>query len=74
MRAKVRRIEVVATLIAIIGVFFTVKQDLFLGGEELEGDILEILAGMTWAVFIMGSSRVLRISPVEMKRRPRCNI
>jgi drug/metabolite transporter (DMT)-like permease len=43
----------------VIGVFFTVRQDFTLAGEEMLGDLLEIAAGLVWAVFIVASSRAL---------------
>ena len=68
LKERIRRIEVVATLIAILGVFLTVRHDIDIGGEGLEGDILEIFAGMTWAIFIMGSSRALSATVSTIER------
>ncbi|MEM8569852.1 MAG: DMT family transporter [Pseudomonadota bacterium] len=59
LRERIRLIEVVAALIALIGVIFTVRSDIELGGESLLGDELELLAGLTWAVFLMGSARLV---------------
>ncbi|MEM6761580.1 MAG: DMT family transporter [Pseudomonadota bacterium] len=56
---KVRPVDVAATLVAIFGVFYTVKDDIALGGASFTGDLLELAAGATWAIFIVGSSRVL---------------
>ena len=66
-KEKVGWLEVLATLIAVAGVYFTLRHDLDVGGEGLKGDILEIFAGLTWALFILGSSRALRQtnSPLE---------
>lgn len=60
--------EVIATLIALAGVYFTVRQDLDVGGEGLQGDFLEIFAGLTWAIFILGSSRALRQTQSALER------
>ena len=65
---KVSWVEVVATLIAVAGVYFTVRHDLVTGGEGLQGDFLEILAGLTWAIFILGSSRALRQTRSALER------
>ena len=65
---KVSWVEVVATLIAVAGVYFTVRHDLVVGGEGLQGDFLEILAGLTWAIFIYGSSRALRQTKSALER------
>jgi len=48
-----------ATFIAFAGVLFSVRQDVAVGGEGLEGDLLEIAAGATWAIFVTGSSRTM---------------
>lgn len=58
-RQKISRIEIFATLLAVAGVFFTVRQDFSLAGEEMAGDLLEIAAGLVWAVFIVASSKAL---------------
>lgn len=55
----VRRIDVMATILAISGVFLTVFQDFQSGGDPLVGDILEIGAGLSWAVFLISSSRAM---------------
>ena len=59
---KVTRIDVVATALAIFGVFLTVYRDFQGGGEPLFGDLLEIGAGLSWAVFLISSSRAMRSS------------
>ncbi|MEM7171172.1 MAG: DMT family transporter, partial [Pseudomonadota bacterium] len=55
----IRMVEVLATGIAVFGVFFTVRGDVVLAGEALEGDILELLAGLTWAIFLLGSAKAV---------------
>ncbi len=57
---KIRRRDMWATAIAIVGVFLTISNDISMGGEELEGDLLEIVAGISWAGFIISSSRALK--------------
>ncbi len=57
---KVRTRDLLATVIAIIGVFLTISSDLLEGGEALMGDYMEIIGGVSWAGFIIGSSRALR--------------
>ncbi|MEM7173483.1 MAG: DMT family transporter, partial [Pseudomonadota bacterium] len=58
-RERIRMVEVLATGIAVFGVFFTVRGDVVLAGEALEGDILELLAGLTWAIFLLGSAKAV---------------
>lgn len=64
---RIGRMEGLATVIAFAGVLFTVRDDVGIGGDGLEGDLLEILAGATWAVFIIGSSRAMSATtnPIE---------
>ncbi len=57
---KIRKRDMWATAIAILGVTLTISNDISLGGEELEGDFLEIIAGISWAVFIISSSRAVK--------------
>ncbi|MEM7227022.1 MAG: DMT family transporter [Pseudomonadota bacterium] len=68
LRVAIRPIEVLASLLAIAGVYFTVRQDLAIGGEGLQGDLLEILAGATWAIFLLGSSRALSETQSTIER------
>ncbi|GAA6161049.1 MULTISPECIES: DMT family transporter [Ruegeria] len=58
----VTRTDVLATVLAILGVFLTVFRDFQGGGEPLFGDLLEIGAGLSWAVFLISSSRAMRNS------------
>ncbi|WP_419906143.1 DMT family transporter [Hoeflea sp.] len=64
----VRRRDILATLIALFGVFLTVLHDIDVGGEGLHGDLLELAAGLSWAGFIIGSSRALRASASTAER------
>lgn len=59
LRERIRSVEALAALIALLGVFFIVRSDFSLGSNSILGDELELLAGLTWAVFLMGSCRVL---------------
>ncbi len=56
----IRKRDMWATAIAIVGVFLTISNDILVGGEELEGDLLEIVAGISWAAFIISSSRAVK--------------
>ena len=58
-REAIKRLDALATAIAIFGVYFTVKGDIALGTDRIQGDILELLAAFTWAIFVIGSSRAL---------------
>ncbi|MCR9086213.1 MAG: DMT family transporter [Rhodobacteraceae bacterium] len=60
--------EIGATCIAIAGVVLTVVEDLDLGGRLLVGDALEIGAGITWAVFLVTSSRAMQASQTTGER------
>ncbi len=64
----VTRTDVLATCLAILGVFLTVFRDFQGGGEPLFGDILEIGAGLSWAVFLIASSRAMRASKTTGER------
>ncbi len=57
---KIRKRDMWATAIAIVGVFLAISNDILVGGEELEGDLLEIVAGISWAAFIISSSRAVK--------------
>ena len=57
LKEKIRRLDLAAALVALAGVFLTVRHDIALGGAGLHGDLLEILAAVTWAVFVIGSSK-----------------
>ena len=61
-------LEIVATIVAIVGVNFTVAQDVSIGGESLEGDVLELLAGLTWAIFLLGSISALSATQKTIER------
>ncbi len=64
----VGRTDVLATLLAILGVFLTVYRDFQGGGEPLLGDLMEIGAGLSWAVFLISSSRAMQTSETTAER------
>ncbi|WP_299947747.1 DMT family transporter [uncultured Ruegeria sp.] len=66
--AMIGRTEILATLLAIFGVFLTVYQDFEGGGEPLIGDLMEIGAGLSWAVFLISSSRAMQTSKTTPER------
>ncbi|MEM8646894.1 MAG: DMT family transporter [Pseudomonadota bacterium] len=60
--------ELVATVIAVAGVVLTVQHDMVLNTGGVRGDVLEILAGVTWAVFIIGSAKALSTTNSTLER------
>ncbi len=65
---KARTIDMIATVIAVAGVVLTVHQDVALGGDGPWGDLLKLGAGVTWAVFVIGSSKALADIPSPIGR------
>lgn len=65
---RVGRLEILATIVAILGVNFTVEHDALTGGEGLEGDLIELLAGITWAIFLLGSISALSTTQSTIER------
>ncbi len=61
-RAPVTWTEAGATLIAVSGVSLIVYPDLVQGGIRLSGDVMEIGAGVSWAFFLIASSRAMQAS------------
>ena len=59
LKEKIRRIDIIASVVTIFGACFTVLPDIDLGGEKFRGDLLEIFAAITWAVFVVASSKAL---------------
>lgn len=59
LRTGIRFAEVIAAAIAIFGVYFTVHGDFSLGSNHILGDEFELLAGLTWAIFLMASARAI---------------
>ncbi len=60
--------DIIATLIAVAGVFLTVAHDIQLGGEGLYGDGLELIAGVSWAGFMLASSQAMRATNTTGER------
>ncbi len=52
--------DLLATAIAVSGVALTVLPDFQTGGTRFIGDLLEIAAGLSWAVFLISSSRAMQ--------------
>ncbi|WP_298822217.1 DMT family transporter [uncultured Roseibium sp.] len=65
---RVRWSDGVATMMALAGVYLTVRQDLEVGANGLEGDIWEIGAGISWAMFIVGSAASVKKTRSSMDR------
>ena len=67
-RERPTLIEVVASLLVVVGAYFTVMSDIDAGGDRLIGDVLEVLAGVTWAVFIVAASRSTNAAQSTLER------
>lgn len=60
--------QLTATGMTIIGVMLTVANDLELDGTRLTGDLLELAAGISWAGFLIASSRAMLASDSTHER------
>ncbi|MGI9373068.1 MAG: DMT family transporter [Hyphomicrobiales bacterium] len=60
--------DVFATGIALVGVFLTVAHDIQIGGEGFYGDTLELVAGVSWAGFMIASSQAMRATNTTGER------
>ncbi|MEM8561112.1 MAG: DMT family transporter [Pseudomonadota bacterium] len=60
--------QLTATGMTIIGVMLTVANDLELDGTRLTGDLLELAAGISWAGFLIASSRAMLASDSTQER------
>lgn len=66
---RVRWFDVLATCLALAGVYLTVRHDFDAGaGESLLGDFWELGAGFSWAIFIVGSARAVKRTRSTMDR------
>ncbi|MEO0979687.1 MAG: DMT family transporter [Pseudomonadota bacterium] len=66
---RVRWFDLLATCLALAGVYLTVRHDFNAGaGESLLGDFWELGAGVSWAVFIVGSARAVKQTRSTMDR------
>lgn len=68
LKAKINTLNVFAIFMAFAGVLLVVMGDLDINKKQMFGDILEMLAAITWAVFIIGSSRLASLSLFPKKR------
>jgi len=67
-RWKIRLAEMCAVALVVFGAYYTVRDSFGTGGDIVTGDIMEIIAGLVWAVFIVGSSRALSTSSSTNER------
>ncbi|MET1411530.1 DMT family transporter [Roseibium sp. HPY-6] len=66
---KIRWYDVLATGIALLGVYFTVRHDFDAGASgNWVGDFWELGAGFSWAIFIVGSARSVKNTKTTMDR------
>ncbi|MES0811159.1 DMT family transporter [Roseibium sp. SCPC15] len=65
---RVRRIDVIATILVMAGVILTVRHDFDPGSTGLFGDIMMVVAGFTWAIFIIGSTQSVQNTSNPMER------
>ena len=56
-RERPHWMEVLASLLVVFGAYWTVRADLSVATDRIGGDVLEILAGVTWAAFMVAASR-----------------
>ncbi|MEM7178696.1 MAG: DMT family transporter [Pseudomonadota bacterium] len=68
LRAPIRPVEVAATFLAVFGVYFTVRGDFVLGPSGILGDELELVAGLTWAIFLMASTQFVSGTSTTFER------
>ena len=57
-KERIKLLEFMAIVVSLMGVVFVVINDVDLDKSRLFGDALELLAAATWAIFIVGSSKV----------------
>lgn len=65
---KVSRIDMIATGLALAGVYLTVRHDFDPGAAGGFGDLLEVAAGFAWALFIIGSSKAVQSTEAPLER------
>ena len=65
-REKISAREIMGVLLGIVGIGFITFHDGFFSLNI--GNILEIIAGFTWALFILGSSKIFAQEPTLGKR------
>ncbi|MEM9632938.1 MAG: DMT family transporter [Pseudomonadota bacterium] len=65
---KVRWSDGVATVMALTGVYFTVRHDFEFGTSGQIGDLWELAAGLSWAMFTIGSTASVKQTKSTMDR------
>ncbi|MES0882479.1 DMT family transporter [Roseibium sp. SCP14] len=65
---KVRWTDGVATVMALTGVYFTVRHDFQFGTSGRIGDLWELGAGLSWAMFTIGSTASVKQTRSTMDR------
>jgi len=65
---KVRWTDVLATVLAMAGVYLTVRHDFDIGSVGEIGDLWELGAGLSWAMFILGSAGSVKQTRTTMDR------
>ncbi len=65
---RIRSVDVIATGLALTGVYFTVRHDFDPGAAGGRGDLLELAAGLCWALFIIGSSQAVKKTETPLER------
>ena len=65
---RVRKIDVLATILVMVGVLLTVWHDFDAETSGLVGDGLLLIAGFTWAMFIIGSTQSVKNTSAPMER------
>lgn len=64
----VRKVDVAATILVMAGVVLTVRHDIDIGTSALSGDLLMVVAGFTWAMFIIGSTQSVQNTNAPLER------
>ena len=65
---EVRWWDGVATFLALTGVYLTVRHDFEIGASAQTGDLWELGAGLSWAMFTIGSAASVRQTRTTMDR------
>lgn len=65
---RILRSDIAATLMALTGVYLTVHHDFEVASSSMVGDLWEIGAALSWAMFIFGSARSVGNTRTSMER------
>lgn len=65
---RVRKVDIAATVLVMAGVVLTVRHDIDIGTNALSGDLLMVVAGFTWAMFIIGSTKSVQNTSAPLER------